>query len=98
MAKPRRKFSREYKLEAVRRVVNNGEPVTEVARAIGVQSQSLHGWVRAFKAEANEAFRGNGKLTAQDEEIRKLRRELARVQEERDILKKATVFFAREPR
>jgi transposase len=67
MAKPRRKFSREYKLEAVRRVVNNGEPVTEVARAIGVQSQSLHGWVRAFKAEANEAFRGNGKLTAQDE-------------------------------
>jgi len=98
MAKPRRKFSREYKLEAVRRVVNNGEPVTEVARAIGVQSQSLHGWVRAFKTEANEAFRGNGKLTAQDEEIRKLRRELARVQEERDILKKATVFFAKDLR
>lgn len=97
MAKPRRKFSREYKLEAVRRVVNSGEPVAEVARAIGIQSQALYGWVRAFKAEAGEAFRGNGKVTAQDEEIRKLRRELARVQEERDILKKATVFFAKEP-
>ena len=63
MAKPRRKFSREYKLEAVRRVVNSGEPVTEVARAIGIQSQALHGWVRAFKAEAGESFRGNGKIS-----------------------------------
>jgi transposase len=98
MEKSRRKFSREYKFEAVRRVVDGGETVAEVARAIGIQAQALHGWIRLFKAESNEAFRGNGKLTAQDEEIRRLRRELARTQEERDILKKATVFFAKEPR
>jgi transposase len=58
----------------------------------------LHTWVRKFNAEAAEAFRGNGKLTSQDEELRKLRRELARVTEERDILKKATAFFAKESR
>ena len=48
----------------------------------------LHSWVRQFKAEAAEAFRSNGKLTSQDEELRRLRRELARVTEERDVLKK----------
>ena len=58
----------------------------------------LHSWVRQFKAEAAEAFRGNGKLTSQDEELRRLRRELDRVTEERDVLKKATAFFAKESR
>ena len=97
MAEQRRKYPREFKLEAVRRVIK-GEPAAEVARALGVHATMLYGWVRQFKVEAAEAFRGNGNLTSQDEELRKLRRELARVTEERDILKKATAFFAKESR
>ncbi len=98
MAEQRRKYPREFKVEAVRRVVDGGEPAVEVARALDLQPNMLYGWVRQFKAEAAEAFRGNGNMTSQDEEVRKLRRENAVLREERDILKKATAFFAKESR
>lgn len=96
MAEQRRKFSREYKIEAVRRIVDGDATAAEVARSLGLEPNLLYGWVRQFKAEAKEAFRGNGKLTAQDEELRRLRRQLADVTEERDILKKTAVWFAKQ--
>ena len=95
MADQRRKFSREFKIEAVRRVAEGRETAVEIARALGIQANMLYSWVRQFKNEANEAFRGNGKLTAQDEEIRRLRRQLADVTEERDFLKKTATWFAK---
>ena len=95
MADQRRKFPREYKIEAVRRIVDGGETAAEVARSLGLESNLLYGWVRQFKTEAKDAFRGNGKLTAQDEELRRLRRQLADVTEERDILKKTAIWFAK---
>ena len=98
MPTQRRKFPREFKIEAVRRIVEGGEPAAEVARALDLQPNMLYSWVRQFKTEAKEAFRGNGNVTSQDEEIRTLRRKLAEVTEERDILKKATAFFAKESR
>lgn len=98
MAGKRRKYPREFKIEAVRRVVEGRETAAEIARALGIEANMLYGWVRQFKAEAHEAFRGNGNVTAQDEEIRRLRRQLSEVTEERDILKKATAFFAKESR
>jgi transposase len=98
MADQRRKFPREFKIEAVRRVVDGGEPAAEVARALDLQPNMLYQWVRQFKTEAAEAFRGNGTMTSQDEEVRRLRREVAVLREERDILKKATAFFAKESR
>ena len=98
MADQRRKFPREYKIEAVRRVIDGGETVAEVARSLGLQRNLLYGWLRQFERDATEAFRGNGNVTSQDEEVRRLRRELSRVTEERDILKKATAFFAKESR
>lgn len=85
-------------MEAVHRVIERGEAAAEVARSLDLEPSLLYGWVRQFKAEAEEAFRGNGNLTSQDEEIRKLRREVAQLREERDILKKATAFFAKESR
>lgn len=98
MADQRRKFPREYKIEVVRRIIEGPETAAEIARSLDLQPNMLYSWVRQFKAEATEAFRGNGNVTSQDEELRKLRRDLARMTEERDILKKATVFFAKESR
>lgn len=98
MAEQRRKFSREFKLEAVRRVTEGRETAAEIARALGIQPNMLYGWVRQFKSEADEAFRGNGKLTAQDEELRRLRRENAELREERDFLKKTATWFAKHSR
>lgn len=98
MAEQRRKYPREFKVESVRRVIEGHETAAEIARALGIQPNVLYGWVRQFKAEAGQAFRGNGKLTAQDEEIRRLRRQVADVSEERDILKKTAVWFAKHSR
>jgi transposase len=98
MGEQRRKYPREFKVEAVRRVIDGGETAAEVARALGLEPNLLYGWVRQFKTEAKDAFRGNGKLTAQDEEVRRLRRQLADVTEERDILKKTAVWFAKHSR
>jgi len=96
--KGRRLFSREFKLEAVRLATEGGKPITHVARDLDIKPAVLHSWMRQQRRKPDEAFPGNGNLSASDEEIRRLRRELARVSEERDILKKATAFFAKESR
>jgi len=75
----------------------------EVARSLGVRSDMLRKWRRQFAAAAaptdpREAFPGHGQLTSQDEELRRLRREVAVLREEREILKKAAAFFAKESR
>ena len=98
MPRKRAKHSPEYKHEALRRVVDGGEPVTAVADSLGLTRETLYRWIREYRANPDEAFRGNGKLTSQDEQIRQLTKENARLREERDILKKATTFFARESR
>lgn len=98
MGEKRRKYPREFKLEAVRRVTEGRETAAEIARALGIQPNMLYGWVRQFKTEMDEAFRGNGNVTAQDEEIRRLRRQVADLTEERDILKKTAVWFAKHSR
>jgi transposase len=98
MPRKRVKHSSEYKQEALRRVVGGKEPIASVADALGLARETLYRWLREYRANPSEAFRGNGKLTSQDEEIRKLRQENARLKEERDILKKAATFFAKESR
>lgn len=98
MSKKRAKFSAEYKQEAIRRVVNGKETVVAVADDLGLGRDALYRWVREYRANPREAFRGNGKLTSQDEEIRQLRKENARLREENEILGKATAFFAKKSR
>jgi transposase len=99
-AEQRRQFSRDFKLEAVRQVIDGKRPVAEVARELRIRADMLHKWMRAAGAAppAEAVFPGNGKLSAQDEEIRRLRREVAQLREERDILKKATAYFAKQSR
>lgn len=92
----RREFTPEFKREAVRMVVEQGMPVSRAAKQLGVGPTLLSTWLRQFKADPEEAFPGRGKMKPEQAEIERLKRELARVKIERDILKKATAYFARE--
>lgn len=99
-AKPikRQRFTREYKLEAVRLSAEGTKSVATVAAELGIDAHQLYRWRRAFERSGVAAFPGNGKINSQDEELHQLRRKLKQVTEERDFLKKATAFFAKESR
>jgi transposase len=75
--------------------MEQGYNQSEAARNLGIDRGMLGRWVREFQDDESEAFRGNGKLTAEGEELRRLREENRRLKMERDILKKATAFFAK---
>ena len=92
----RRKYSKEFKIEAVRLAKQAGASVKGTAQNLGIHPSLLHTWKRGLTVDGDQAFPGNGRLKPDDEEIRKLQLELKRVREERDILKKATLFFAQE--
>jgi transposase len=92
----RRKFTREFKVEAVRLVRERGVTVAQAARDLGLGQTVLRKWVRAFAADPREAFPGHGQQKPEQAELTQLRREVARLKMERDILKKAAAYFAKE--
>lgn len=93
----RKKYSKEFKLAAVSLVLDQGDTRREAARSLDVNEQMLGRWVKEQQeAEDGQASRGNGKLTPEREEIKRLKAENKRLPMERDILKKATAFFAAE--
>ena len=94
--KTRKQYSKEFKLDAVSLVLDQGFSRREAASGLDINAQMLGRWVREQQAEDGQAFRGNGKLTPEQEEIRKLKTQVKRLEMERDILKKATAFFAAE--
>ena len=96
MAKTRRTFTPEFKAEAVRRIVDQGKSLSEVARELDLGESMLRSWKQALAAEGEQAFPGKGNPPALEEELRRLRAEVKRLTMEREILKKATAFFARE--
>ena len=81
-------FTDDFKREAVAQITERGYPVAEVSKRLGVSQHSLYAWKKKFSQPSGD----DGK----DAEIRRLKHELARVTEERDILKKATAYFARD--
>ena len=89
----RRKYAREFKLSAVKLVNEQGYSPVEAAKSLGVDPNSVRGWLEKFSAEEGVAPTGEGALQA---ELRRLRKENARLLLERDILKKAAAFFAKE--
>ena len=91
----KQRFTPEFKDEAVRQVTERGHSVVEVAARLGVSSHSLYKWVRAVRPNKEETR--SDELLETKKEVLKLRAELRRVEEERDILKKAAAYFAREP-
>jgi transposase len=94
----RKKYSQEFKLDAVSLVLDQGYTVAEAAKSLGVNRSMLRRWIKEFQSDDGQAFRGNGKLTPEQAEIRLLREENRRLKMEKEILKKATVFFAKETR
>ncbi len=90
----RRKFSDEYKREAVRLATEPGVTKSQVGRELGINANLLGRWCRDYSANGGAAFPGQGK--PRDEEMAGLKRELTRVRKERDFLKEAAAYFARE--
>ena len=91
----RRKFDKQFKLDALRLIQDSERPVAEIARELGVHPNVLYKWRDQLLTDHDHAFPGKGKLKPEDEELRRLRRELDLVKEERDILKKALAVFSR---
>lgn len=96
--KKRRKFTRDFKSEAVRLVTEGGRSVASVARELDLHANQLHKWKGDYLENQSEAFPGQGHLPPKDEEFRRLKRKLIDVTEERDILKKAIAVFSRDPK
>ena len=92
----RRKFSAEYKCEAVAMLDAPGMRVSQIAAELGIGAAVLGRWRRELRQKPEQAFVGNGR--ARDEELAQLRRELSRVTKERDFLREAATFFARTSR
>ncbi len=92
----RKHYTKEFKLDAVRLVTEQGYRQAEAARSLGVNAGMVGRWVREYRADEEQAFRGNGKLAPEQEELRQLRTENKRLRLEREILKKATAFFVKE--
>jgi transposase len=85
MAKVQKTYTGEFKREAVRLAQTSGKPIAQVARELGISDSSIHQWRKELAEHGPEAFPGSGHQTAQEEEVRRLKRELELVKQERDI-------------
>ena len=92
----RRKFTREFKVEAVKLIQDRGVTVAQAARYLGVHGTVLRRWMRERTADPQQAFPGQGQMKPDQLEIERLRREVTKLKAERDILKKAAAYFAKE--
>ena len=97
MSKARRRFSREFKLEAVRQLAT-GLPLAQVARELGVRAQVIRRWKDQVAVDPVTAFPGNGRAQTEASELERLRREVVQLRAERDFLKRAAAFFAKDTR
>jgi transposase len=95
MSEKRKTYDKEYKLSAVKMIVEGGMSVSQVSRDLEINENSLHNWKRAYLEDQQQAFPGKGRMKPEEEELRKIKKELARVTMERDILKKAIGYFTK---
>ncbi len=92
----RRKFTREFKLEAVRLIKERGVSYAQAEQDLDVHQSQLRSWVKALADDPAQAFPGQGQMKPEQAEIARLRREVTKLKAERDILKKAAAYFAKE--
>ena len=92
----RRRFTREFKLEAVRLIKERGVSYAQAAEDLGVHPTQLRDWVKKLADDPAHAFPGHGQMKPEQQEIARLKREVAKLKAERDILKKAAAYFAKD--
>jgi transposase len=91
----KRTFDKDFKIETVNLVLEQKRPVAAVAREIGVHENTVRKWIALYRDYQENAFPGSGNLRPEDEEIRRLQKRIADLEEENAILKKATAIFAK---
>ncbi len=94
----RRKYDREFKLEILRLVQEGKQTVAQVERGFGIRANLIHKWKKTFREEPQDPFPGKGNLRKEEAYVRQLEKDLKRITEERDILKKAHELFSKTPR
>jgi transposase len=94
----RRRFDAQFKLDAIRLIQDTSRTVRDIAKDLDVRPELLYRWQRELEQNPEQAFPGKGKLKPEQDRIRQLEQELARVKQERDILKKALAYFSRNER
>ena len=96
-SKRRRTYDKEFKLEAIRLVLEEGHSSSSVEQKLGIGKGVVYKWVNAFTEDPGNSFPGKGNLKLPEKELHELKRELERVRRERDILKKAVAIFSKNP-
>jgi transposase len=96
MTQKRKQFSKQFKIDAVKLVTEQGYNISEAARNLGIHHSSLRRWKKQFETNCNQAFPGKGHMSPEKEELDRLRKENKKLRMEREILKKAAAFFANE--
>lgn len=91
----RKSFDKDFKLEAVNLVVKQKRPVTAVVKELGIHENTLYKWINQASESKEDAFPGSGNLSPEEAEMRRLKRKIADLEEENEILKKATAYFAK---
>ena len=92
----RKAYTREFKLEAVKLIRDRGVSFAQASRDLGVHPNVLRKWVTDYEADPGQAFPGQGQMKPEQAEIERLRRQVTNLQAERDILKKAAAYFAKD--
>lgn len=96
MAQKRKHYSKQFKFDAVKLVTEQGYKVSEAARNLGIHHSSLRRWKNELETNSSQTFPGKGHMSPEKEELHRLRKEVKKLQMEREILKKAAAFFAKE--
>src|SRR5690242_17410651 len=96
--KANRTYTEEYKREAIELWKSSGKSLAQIAKELGISDNTLYGWKKSLEKHGENAFPGSGHQTPLEEENRRLKRELERVQQERDIVKKVVSIFSRDSR
>ncbi len=92
----RKKYTREFKVETIGLIQDRGVSVAQVSRDLGIHQNTLRAWQKEFEADPQHSFPGQGQMKPEAAEIARLRREVVRLKAERDILKKAAAYFAKD--
>ncbi|GAB5480242.1 MAG: hypothetical protein Marn2KO_37090 [Marinobacter nauticus] len=97
MTRKRKRFTKEFKLEAVRRLRESKRPASELAMELGIRRNQLYKWAEALEKNGDDAFKGSGRPRKESQtELTSLQQENARLKEEVEILKKAAAYFAKD--